>query len=33
MKPLGGQSWAAPIIAEGKVLVRNNQNLACLSLK
>ena len=30
--PLGGQSWAAPIIANGRLLVRNNHALACLDL-
>ena len=33
MKPLGGQSWTAPIIADGKLLVRNNTSMACLQLK
>ncbi len=31
--PLGGQSWTAPIIAGGKLLVRNQQALVCLDLK
>ena len=30
--PLGGQSWTAPIIANGKLLVRNTKALACLNL-
>jgi outer membrane protein assembly factor BamB len=31
--PLTGQSWTAPIVADGKLLVRNTQTLACLDLK
>jgi outer membrane protein assembly factor BamB len=31
--PLGGQSWTAPIIADGKLYVRNKQALVCLDLK
>jgi outer membrane protein assembly factor BamB len=31
--PLGGQSWTAPILASGKLLVRNTSALACLDLK
>ncbi len=31
--PLGGQSWTAPIIADGKLLIRNQQALACLDLR
>ena len=30
--PLGGQSWTAPIIAHGKLLVRNTTALACLDI-
>lgn len=30
--PLGGQSWTAPIIADGKLIIRNKQTLACLDL-
>lgn len=30
--PLGGQSWTAPIIADGKLLIRNKQALVCLNL-
>lgn len=30
--PLGGQSWTAPIIANGKLLVRNTTALACLDI-
>jgi outer membrane protein assembly factor BamB len=33
MTPLGGQSWTAPILADGKLVVRNTQAIACLSLK
>jgi len=32
-KPLGGQSWTAPIVADGKLIVRNTQALACFDLK
>ncbi len=32
IRPLGGQSWTAPIIAHGKLIVRNKQALACLDL-
>lgn len=31
--PLGGQSWTAPILANGKLLVRNAKTLECLDLK
>jgi outer membrane protein assembly factor BamB len=31
-KPLGGQSWTAPIIADGRLYVRNKKELACLDL-
>lgn len=30
--PLGGQSWTAPIIANGKLIIRNTEALACLDL-
>lgn len=30
---LGGQSWTAPIVADGKLIVRNKRTLACLDLK
>ena len=30
--PLGGQSWNAPVIANGKLYVRNIKALACFSL-
>jgi outer membrane protein assembly factor BamB len=33
IKPLGGQSWTAPIVADGKLYVRNKQALVCLDLK
>ncbi|HEY3377795.1 MAG TPA: PQQ-binding-like beta-propeller repeat protein [Armatimonadota bacterium] len=32
IKPLGGQSWTAPIIANGKLLVRNKSAMVCLDL-
>jgi outer membrane protein assembly factor BamB len=31
--PLGGQSWTAPIVAYGKLIVRNKTALACLDLR
>lgn len=31
--PLGGRSWTAPVLADGYLLVRNQQALACLKLK
>jgi len=31
--PLGGQSWTAPIIAHGKLIVRNKAQMACFDLK
>lgn len=33
LKPLGGQAWTAPILADGCLLVRNKQALVCLTLK
>lgn len=33
IKPLGGQSWTAPILANGRLLVRNKETLACLDLR
>jgi outer membrane protein assembly factor BamB len=30
--PLGGQSWTAPIVANGKLYVRNKEALACYDL-
>jgi len=32
IRPLGGQTWTAPIIADGKLIVRNRTNLACVDL-
>ena len=31
--PLGGQSWTAPIVSNGKLIVRNTKELACFNLK
>jgi len=31
--PLGGQSWSPPIVADGKLIVRNRKTLACIDLK
>ena len=31
--PLGGRTWTAPIIADGKLFVRNMKELVCLDLK
>ncbi len=31
--PLGGQSWSPPIVADGKLIVRNRKALACIALK
>lgn len=31
-RPLGGQSWTAPIVAHGKVIVRNRSAIACFDL-
>jgi len=31
--PLGGQCWAPPVLAHGKVLVRNPKALACVDLQ
>ncbi len=33
VKPLGGQSWTAPIVANGKLIVRNKKAIVALSLK
>ncbi len=33
IKPLGAQSWTAPIVADGKLIIRNKNTLACLALK
>ena len=32
-KPLGGESWTAPIVADGKLYVRNHSALVCLDIK
>jgi len=32
-KPLGGTSWTAPIIADGRLYVRNKEEIACLDLR
>ena len=32
-KPLGGQSWTPPIVADGKLIVRNTKEMACFNLK
>lgn len=32
IQPLGGQSWTAPIVADGKLIIRNKTDLACLDL-
>jgi outer membrane protein assembly factor BamB len=31
--PLVGQAWTAPILADGKLIVRNKTNLACVDLR
>lgn len=31
--PLGGQSWTAPVVAQGRLIVRNKQSIACFDLK
>jgi outer membrane protein assembly factor BamB len=31
--PLGGQSWTSPIVAQGRLIVRNRSTLACLDLR
>lgn len=33
IKPLDGQSWTAPIVSNGKLIVRNRTALACIDLK
>lgn len=33
IRPLGGQSWTPPIVADGKLIIRNRSALACLNLK
>lgn len=32
-KPLGGQSWTAPVLANGKLIIRNKYHLACIDLQ
>ena len=32
-QPLGGQSWTAPVVAQGRLIIRNKAELACLDLK
>jgi len=32
-KPVGGRSWTSPAIADGKLFVRNEKELACFDLK
>ncbi len=32
-RPLGGQSWTAPVLANGLLIVRNTKALACYQLK
>ena len=32
-KPLGGQSWTAPIVARGRLIVRNKSAIARLDLR
>lgn len=31
--PLGGQSWTAPIVAQGKLIIRNKNQIACIDLR
>ena len=31
--PLSGQSWTAPVIGDGRLIVRNKQEMACLDIK
>lgn len=31
--PLGGQSWTAPIIAQGKLIIRNKNSIACIDIR
>ena len=33
IKPLGGQSWTAPIVADLKLIIRNKAKLGCYDLK
>lgn len=32
-RPLGGQSWSPPVVANGKLFIRNTSTLACLALR
>ena len=31
--PLGGQSWTAPVLSDGRLIIRNRTTLACLDLR
>lgn len=31
--PLGGQSWTAPVLSDGRLIVRNTKEIACLDLR
>lgn len=31
--PLGGQSWTAPIVAQGKLIIRNKNQIACIDIR
>jgi len=31
--PLGGQSWTAPIVAQGKLIIRNKNKIACIDIR
>ena len=33
IKPLGGQTWVAPIVADGRMVVRNREKLAVIDLR
>jgi outer membrane protein assembly factor BamB len=33
VKPLGGQSWPPPIVAHGRLIVRNRKAMVCLDLR
>lgn len=33
IKPLGGLSWVAPVLADGRLLVRNRKAIACVDLR
>lgn len=33
LRPLGGKSWTAPILADGKLIIRNEKEMVCLGLK